>query len=173
MNKQKKQIAVLVALTVATAVIWSHNRQQDPASKKVISIPPGQTGSDTSDLEIRWSKIEASRGSDYQGKRNIFSDNLPSTAVLENELRRHEPIASVVPMAPELPMKFFGYGTVPNGTPRRAYLSDGDDVYIVSEGDTLLGRYRILRIGNSALEFEEILSRRHGIKTFEDVASGS
>src|SRR5215813_9561869 len=59
MNKQTKQIAVLVALIAATAVIWSSNRRQNPASKKAISIPLSPTGWDASDLGIRWSEIEA------------------------------------------------------------------------------------------------------------------
>jgi GTPase len=57
-------------------------------------------------------------------------------------------------------MKFFGYGTVPNGTSKRAFLSDGEEVYIVAEGDTLLGRFRIVKINNGNLEFEEISSGR-------------
>ena len=59
-------------------------------------------------------------------------------------------------------MKFFGFGTVPNGSARRAFLSDGDEVYIVAEGDTLLGRYRVTKIGNATLEFIEISSGRQG-----------
>src|SRR5262249_43743963 len=74
------------------------------------------------------------------------------------------------PPPPQLPgnLKFFGYGTVPNGTPRRAFLSDGDEVYIVGEGDTLMGQFRILKINNASLEFEEVNSGRHGQKAIED-----
>ena len=59
-------------------------------------------------------------------------------------------------------VKFFGYGTIPNGTAKRAFLSDGDNIYIVGEGDTLLGKYRVMKIGNANLDFEEIASGRHG-----------
>ena len=65
-------------------------------------------------------------------------------------------------------MKFFGYGTVPNGTPRRAFLSYQDDVLIVSEGDTLIGRYRIIKINNATLEFEELATGQRGQKLLED-----
>jgi hypothetical protein len=44
---------------------------------------------------------------------------------------------------------------------RRAFFSDGDDVIIVSEGETLLGRYRIVKVNNNNLEFEEIATGRH------------
>jgi GTPase len=65
-------------------------------------------------------------------------------------------------------MKFYGYGTVPDGTARRAFLTDGDEVYIVAEGDTLLGRFRILKIGNATIEFEEISSGRQGKSNLEE-----
>jgi hypothetical protein len=41
-------------------------------------------------------------------------------------------------------------------------LSDGDQIYIVAEGDTLLGKYRVVKIGNANLDFEEIASGRRG-----------
>ena len=70
----------------------------------------------------------------------------------------------------ELPpnMKFYGYGTVPSGSSRRAFLTDGDEVYIVAEGDVFLGRYRITKIGNVTIEFEEVSSGRQGKTNLED-----
>jgi hypothetical protein len=65
-------------------------------------------------------------------------------------------------------MKYFGYGTIPNGTLRRAFLSDGDDVFIVGEGDTLLGRFRIVKINNANLEFEEIATGRRNTITLQE-----
>jgi hypothetical protein len=68
-------------------------------------------------------------------------------------------------------MKFYGYGVVPNGTSKRAFLSEGDDIFIVAEGDTLLGRFRIVRIGNDRLEFEELSTgRRNSINLDEQGA---
>jgi GTPase len=65
-------------------------------------------------------------------------------------------------------MKYFGYGTIPNGTLRRAFLSDGDEVFIVGEGDTLLGRFRIVKINNANLEFEEIATGRRNTITLQE-----
>jgi hypothetical protein len=73
----------------------------------------------------------------------------------------------------ELPLKYYGYGTVPNGTARRAYLTDGDEIYVVAEGETLLGRYRILKIGNATLEFEDVTSHIQGRKNIEDAGPAS
>ncbi len=85
----------------------------------------------------------------------------------------------IVPQPPAAPtqaflpqnLKYFGYGTVPKGTARRAFFTDGDDVYIVTEGDTLLGRYRILKVGNANLEFQEISSGLHGTTPLEEQAA--
>jgi Tfp pilus assembly protein PilP len=61
-----------------------------------------------------------------------------------------------LPPPPPLNMKFFGLGTLsPNG-PRRAFLQDGEEVHIVSEGDILRNRIRINHIGNDRLEFEDV-----------------
>ena len=57
---------------------------------------------------------------------------------------------------------------MPNDSARRAFLEDGDEVYIVNEGDTLMGRYKILKINNASLEFEEVGSGRRGQKMLED-----
>jgi hypothetical protein len=89
------------------------------------------------------------------------------------------PPAPVIPPPPPPPtraflppnLKYFGYGTVPNGTPRRAFFTDGEDEFIVSEGDTLLGRYRILKIGNSNVEFLEISSGLPGTTPLEEQAA--
>src|SRR5207302_6310053 len=59
------------------------------------------------------------------------------------------------PPPPTLPLKFFGYGTVPFGSARRAFFTDGEEVYVVAEGELLLNRFRILKVGNANLEFEE------------------
>jgi hypothetical protein len=68
-------------------------------------------------------------------------------------------------------LKFFGYGTVPNGTPRRAFITDGEAIFIVSEGDTLLGRYRIIKVGNSNLEFQETSSGLPGTMQLDEQAA--
>jgi len=59
-----------------------------------------------------------------------------------------------------LPMVFFGYGMLPAGGARQAFLKDqqGDEVHIVNEGDVLLNHFRILHIGNDKIEYEDTLT---------------
>jgi hypothetical protein len=45
-------------------------------------------------------------------------------------------------------------------------------VQILGEGDVLLKRFRIIRIGNDHLEFEEISTGRIGTAPLEEQAAG-
>jgi hypothetical protein len=69
-----------------------------------------------------------------------------------------------------LPVKYFGYSSVPGSGERRAFFTNGEDVYIVGEGEVLLGQYRVLHIGNTTLDFEEISSKRRGSTALETEA---
>jgi hypothetical protein len=41
-------------------------------------------------------------------------------------------------------------------------------VFVVAEGDTVMGHYRITKITNASLDFEEIGSGRRASKALED-----
>ncbi len=64
-------------------------------------------------------------------------------------------------------MKFFGYGNLPSGGPRRAFLLDGEDVLIVGEGETVQNHIRILHIGNESIEFEDTNTHQRGSNPIE------
>jgi hypothetical protein len=61
-----------------------------------------------------------------------------------------------------LPVKFFGFASDNQGNHRRAFFTNGDEVYIVGEGEMLLGHYRVLRIGNDRVDFEDTTVGRRG-----------
>jgi hypothetical protein len=176
--KQKTQIAVLAVLVVIAAGIFFVDTSR-------FSFP-GQGSSFTAKTyaplpienpELQRWKLDASRRSDYKSSgRDLFSQSLPAApAPPPVAIPKPDPgpIVPVEPPPPSLPanMKYFGYGTVPNGTSKRAFLSDGEEVYIVGEGDTLLGRFRILKIGNGTLEFEELGSGRRNSTSLDEQAA--
>jgi hypothetical protein len=119
-------------------------------------------------------KIAKVQKTEYKSAgRNPFSAVAPpppAAKVLQPGDKGFVPSPPPPPPPLEFPanMKFYGYGTVPDGTARRAFLSDGEEVYIVAEGDTFLGRFRILKIGNATIEFEEISSGRQGKSNLEE-----
>jgi hypothetical protein len=124
--------------------------------------------------ELQRDKLTRSRSTEYKGTgRDLFSELAPPPPQPVQAQVVKQPVGPVVPPPPPAPalpanLKFFGYGTIPNGTAKRAFLSDGDQIYIVGEGDTLLGKFRVVKIGNANLDFEEIASGRRGTTSLTD-----
>jgi hypothetical protein len=165
--KQKNQLALLGALIVIMTVVWYLNRSKPEVVAGNATAFQNYQLLAVENPQLHREKMEAAQKTEYHSLgRNPFSEIAPPPP--ETQVKRtavHVPQGPVQPPPPPPPalpgnMKFFGYGTVPNGTSRRAFLSDGDDVYIVAEGDTLLGRFRIVKVTNANLEFEEIATGR-------------
>jgi hypothetical protein len=176
---QKRQIAALFVLLVIAGIVW-HFRSADPAViEDTAGFAQNYPPLAVDNPQLHWWKLEDSRKAEYKSTgRNIFSAVAPLLPVPAAP-KAPEPgdanyVPPVPPVAPPpvLPAKFFGYGTVPNGSARLAFFTDGDEVYIVGEGETLLGRYRILKIGNANLDFEEISTGRRASIALEDQGPG-
>jgi hypothetical protein len=166
--KQKNQFALLGGLIVIMAVVWYLNRSKPAVVAGNATAFQNYQLLAVENPQLHREKMEAAQKTEYHSLgRNPFSEIAPpppETQAAKKVATRQNygPVQPPPPPPPALPgnMKFFGYGTVPNGTSRRAFLSDGDDVYIVAEGDTLLGRFRIVKVTNANLEFEEITTGR-------------
>jgi hypothetical protein len=109
----------------------------------------------------------------YQGShRNIFSSVAPpppSAAPPSAEVV--PPPVVPVPSGPAplvIPAMFYGFVTDVQTGMRRAFFMEGENVYIIGVGETLLGRYRLVQIGNSSVELEEISTGRHATLTMEE-----
>jgi hypothetical protein len=176
MKQQKQLVTVFVLLLIAGAV-WLYNSRQNPVAPGAAQIASGYTPMNVDNLQLRTAKRDASRTSEYKGSgRNPFDATPPpppAPRVPSPGDKDYVPPPPPPPPVAELPLKYYGYGTVPNGTARRAYLTDGDEIYVVAEGETLLGRYRILKIGNATLEFEDVTSHIQGRKNIEDAGPAS
>jgi len=174
--KQKKQLAVLVALLLVAVVIWSLYFDRD---KPIVTAAAGAAAQNPQLLSVENPQlhtfgVEKARNTEYKsGRRNIFSRELPPPPPIHPDPGPTVPIVPqppvvVTPTVSPLPVKFFGFGTVPNGTSRRAFLTDGENVYVVAEGEILLNRFRILKIGNANLEYEEVSSGLRGTANLEE-----
>jgi hypothetical protein len=173
--KEKNQIVALVVLVVIGAMVWFWNSHQSPTAAGASMIAQGYSPMTVENPAIQTWKISKVQKTEYKsGGRNPFSAVAPPPPKVPAPGEPGgPPLVAAPPPPPELPAKFYGYGTVPNGTARRAFLTDGEEVYIVAEGDTFLGRYRILKIGNATIEFEEISSGRQGKANLEDAGPNS
>jgi hypothetical protein len=177
--KQQNQIIALIALLVVAGAIWYWNSHQNAVPAGASSIASTYAPMNVENLSPRIWERDNSRKSEYHGTgRDPFSAVPPPPPPAPTPKpgdKNYVPPPPPPPPKAELPpnLKFYGYGTVPNGTARRAYLSDGEEVYIVAEGDTLLGHYRILKIGNATLDFEDTSLHVQGQKSMEDAGAGA
>jgi hypothetical protein len=175
--KQKKQLAILVVLVVTAGIVWLFPRFKPSATDGTFVLTQNQL-LPVENPSLHRDRLEQARKSEYKsGGRNIFSPVAPPPPVIPKPKTPEpygppKPVDPPPPPPPTLPAKFFGYGTVPNGIGRRAFLTNGDEVFIVAEGEVLLNRYRILRVGNASLEFEEISTGRRGTAPLEDQNAG-
>jgi hypothetical protein len=175
--KQQKELVVLVVLLAIAGNIWYwfFFRQKTLAPAVAVTQNYSRLLS-VENPAPHFDRREAARKTVYKSNgRNPFSpiappppSKDPGKVVVSREPMGPHP--EPPPPPPEIPpnMHFFGYGTVPNGTSRRAFFTDGEDIYIVSEGEVFLNRFRILKVNNASLDFEEVSSGRHGTKPLEE-----
>src|SRR6266852_7094101 len=172
---QKKQLIVLVVLLLTAGFIWflyfNNSKPVVTADARPATQNYQHIGVDNPQLHK--DGVEKARKTEYKSSgRNIFSRELPPPPPpLHPKPDPKPPILPPIKVEPKvapLPVKFFGFGTVPNGTKRVAFFSDGEEVYVVAEGELLLNRFRILRIGNANLEYEEVSSGLRGTANLEE-----
>ena len=157
--KQRNQVIALVVLVAIAVGVWYWQSYTPSAGGRGQSFSFAQSYQPLNfpDLTIRVDKVEQRRKAEYKGQGvNPFSTAGPQPPVIPVVIPKPGDPGYVPkpgdpgyvdppPPPAEIPanVKFFGYGNVPNNTARRAFFEDGDEVYIVNEGDTFLGRLRI------------------------------
>jgi hypothetical protein len=182
--KQQRLVLVLVVLLVIAGLVWFRYLKSDST---VLTANASSATQDYQPLsvenpQLHKERIEAARKTEYKsGGRNIFVAQASAPVLVAQQQLKPKPRkVGPEPPIPEPPpppltlppsVKFYGYGTVPNGTARRAFLTDGEDVYVVPEGGVLLNRFRILKVGNATLEFEEVSTGRRGTAPLEEQAA--
>ncbi len=183
--KQQKQIIVLVVLILVAVAIWgwSWYEPKNGSNGGTSTFLQSYERLNFPNHSIRWDKVEERRKAEYKGSGvNPFSLVVPPTVeevkktqadqarLAQEAAARAQQQQTAQSQNLEIPpnWKFFGYGNVPTNTARRAFLEDGEEVYIVNEGDTLMGRFKVLKINNSSLELEEVGTGRRGQKLLED-----
>jgi hypothetical protein len=172
---QKKQLVILAALAVLAGLVWYwfFFRDSTPVATSAVAVTENVQLLGVENPELHKDRLDRARKTEYKSNgRNIFSPIPPPPPPPKNpDPGPKTPPVPVTPDPPKvapLPVKFFGYGTVPTGTNRRAFFTDGEDVYIVSEGEVLLNRFRILKVNNTNLDYEEISSGLRGTANLEE-----
>jgi hypothetical protein len=143
-----------------------------PRGRRVIRArAPGQTATNTAgpvslDPRLRLDLLKASEDTEYKGAgRNIFRAEaepvaIPKpvqTAIKSAQQQPTPPPVYTPPPPPPINLKFFGFASEP-GQQKKVFLSQGEDVFVASEGDIVNRRYKVVKIGNTSVDFQDLLS---------------
>ena len=174
-KKQQKQLMVLGALLLAAALVWYFYVGKGSGGLGGPKVTMGPyTPINAHDYGKVFEQLKTAEATEYKPSgRNIFVAVAlppPVDPTLKAEAPKHEDVGPQPPPPPppaQLSMKFYGYGTSPQGGPRRAFLLDGEEVHIVSEGEVVQNHIRITHIGNDRIEFEDLNTGQHGSNALE------
>ena len=114
------------------------------------------------DPTLELGKLAETERTKYNGSgRNIFvaQVDIPKVVAppnIDNNTPVGPPTPPPPPPPPPINLKFFGFANKP-GEPRKAFLSQGEDVFIAVEGDIVDRRYKVIHIGPTSVEVEDVL----------------
>ncbi|MGO9124655.1 MAG: hypothetical protein ACLP6G_07175 [Terriglobales bacterium] len=114
------------------------------------------------DPSLRYDWLKASEDTKYEGNgRNIFlaqADIPQPVAPAQTDAEKQKAQGTLSPPPPPpINLKFYGFASKP-GEPKKVFLSQGEDVFIASEGEIIDRRYKILHISPVSVEIEDVLS---------------
>jgi len=175
-QKQSRQILILAGLLVVAVLVWYFQFAKRPVAAGFSLDSKTYTPINAQDFGGVLDKLDKAQSTEYKSTgRNIFvMGAVPAPAAEEGPKSpvkpAHPNVGPPVPPPPPKPVlvwKFFGYGNLPSGGPRQAFLLDGEDVRIVSEGETVQNSIRILRIGNESIEYEDVNTHQRNSNPIE------
>ncbi len=139
--------------------------QRTPARSTRARASTGQQGPAASlDPRLRLDLLKQSEDTSYNGTgRNIFRAEAEIPKPVENPIKKAAttppppPAPTGPPPPPPINLKFFGFANE-EGEPKKVLLSQGDDVFVASEGDIVNRRYKIMKINPTSVEVQDVLS---------------
>jgi hypothetical protein len=167
MQPERRRLLVLAALVVVLAILLYRLLPQPAAPVSTASNPrgaprPGQAA-ETRAPDVNLEALEAERPKPEGTQRNLFRFGRTPAPVTAPPVTQAPPPppqpGPATPGIPPIPLKFVG--TMKVGGRMMAVLSDGsgrDPVYGF-EGDTVLGQYRIVRVGAESIEMSYLDGR--------------
>ena len=180
MAPERNQL-ILAGLTVVLAVVGYRAYQVwSPATASgtsVSNVRPGGRGAGTSPHmsapDVHLDALSAERPRPVDGDRNLFRfkpkppppappatpSTGPGPTLPAGAQTGISPGPPAPPSLPPIAFKFIGVVEAPQRGQKIAVLSDEHGVYHGREGDTIEGRYRILRIGAESIEMSYLDGR--------------
>jgi hypothetical protein len=178
-NKTKTAIAAILAVVAVVLVVNAFrggDENSAPAANPATTAPrPSSTaarGSSTGaarktaypqlaqtlDPTLRFDLLKSSEDVTYKGSgRDIFRSQPEPPPIPKPVTPDVKPGPPVPPPPPPIDLKFYGFASRKDGY-KRIFLSKGEDIFIAKEGDIVDRRYKIVHIGQSSVDVEDVLT---------------
>jgi len=118
------------------------------------------------DPTLRLDLLASSEQTVYEGTgRNIFVSRAEEVVIQQpkapgNTDGGNDPghiyQTPVVPQAPPIPLKFYGFASSP-GEPKKIFLKQGEDVFVAGEGEIVNRRYKVIHISPTSVEIQDMV----------------
>jgi hypothetical protein len=166
MSKRNEIYLLLALLVVLGGALYYYlaGRNQIAAAPEVVAADTKFRPLDVQEPHLRLDLLAKLQKLEYTGShRNIFvaEPPPPPKAEVEAAARFVGPQGPPPPPPVQVPGQLFGYASEPSSGHRVAFFSEGDDVLVVAEGATFLGRFRLIHVTDTSADVEEISSGRH------------
>jgi hypothetical protein len=171
-ERTRKQLGILgVLVAVFVAVMFVVSRGEGPAgvgrapSNRAGQAPPQPTAPQVADVRLELLQAKQDRLADPERNLFVFRPK-PAPAPPPRPIESPRPQITAPPMPvgppppPPIPLKFIGVLDAPGKGGRFAILSDGrGGTYYGKEGDTIVGQYKVLKIGTESAELSYVDGR--------------
>jgi hypothetical protein len=177
--KQRAQFIILGVLVAALLAAGYFSYRRNFASAD--SVPEAKIDDKFVPLNVdnpalRMDILQRFLALEYKGvHRSIFSATLPPPPAPPPSQQQAVVAPPPVPAGPPpltVDAKYFGFVSDFSGNHKRAFFATGDsaneEVVIAGEGDTLLGRFRIIRLTATTADVEEVASGRRTTLTLQE-----
>jgi hypothetical protein len=168
-------LGVLLAVLAASAFNFYRTRYVSQHDSPVpVSLDTRFTPLGVDNPALRLDILQRFLALEYKGvHRSIFSATPPPPPAPPPSQR-----IVVAPGPPPGPppltvdARYFGYVSDYGGNHRRAFFAttNNEDVIIAGEGDTFMGRFRVVHLTNTTADVEEVSSGRRATLTLEEAS---
>ena len=124
------------------------------------ALPPTSKNGTFLDPTLHYQRLEFAENQFYKGNgRNIIlSVQVTHPSEVPVPPDQLPPAPTAQPVVPTIPLRFFGFVLMLN-QPRKAFLGEGDSVFVANEGDIVNRRYRVLRIDSTSVVVEDLIEK--------------
>ncbi len=179
-DRRKLTAAIVLMVIAVVSVSYVFSRPQNPAAAAAPAVPKAPaarrqagkrvavaavTAAESLDPTLRLGLLRSSEGVKYEGTgRNVFraqaEESLPKPkeSPLKDEKKQAPQPPPGPPPPPPINLKFYGFANRPGETAKKIFLSEGDTIFIASEGDVVNRRYKVVKIGQNSVEIEDLLN---------------